>query len=58
MGLSKKQKKQLDAIRKKLTHLQHRLSGAKRQPDDPGEITRLQAEIAALEEQIKKIQEG
>ncbi len=58
MGLSKKQKKQIDAARKKLANLQRQLSGAKLQPDDPRDVTRLQAEIAALEEQIKKIQEG
>ena len=57
MGLSKKQKKQIDAVRKKLTQLQQLLSAAKQQPDDPGEVPRLQAEIAAIEEQIKKIQQ-
>ena len=57
MGLSKKQKKQLDAVRKKLTQLQQLLSAAKQQPDDPDEVPRLQAEIAAIEEQIKKIQQ-
>jgi hypothetical protein len=58
MGLSKKQKKQIEAARKKLTQLRRQLSGAMRQPDDPGDVTRLHAEIAATEEQIKKIQEG
>jgi len=58
MGLNKKQKKQIDAAKNKLIRLRQTLAGAKAQPDDPNEITRLQEEIAALEDQIRTIKEG
>ena len=58
MALNKKQKKQLDVARKKLNELQQRLAGAKRQMDDPDEVTRLAAEVAQQQQQIQKIQEG
>ena len=58
MGLNKKQKKQIEASKKKIENLRQRLTGAKQQPDDPGEITRLKEEIASQEAQIKTIREG
>ena len=58
MGLNKEQKKQIEAAKKKIENLRLRLAGAKQQPDDPGEITRLKEEIASLEAQIKTIREG
>ncbi len=58
MGLNKKQKKQLDAERKKIQKLQQQLTGAKQQTDEPGEIARLEGEIAACEERIEKIQQA
>jgi hypothetical protein len=58
MSLNKKQKKQIDAAKNKLIRLRQTLAGAKAQPDDPHEITRLQEEIAALEGQIRTIKEG
>lgn len=58
MALNRKQKKQLDVARKKLTSLQQQLAGARRQPDDPADIPRLEGEIAKLEQQIKAIQQN
>jgi transcriptional/translational regulatory protein YebC/TACO1 len=58
MALNKKQKKQIDAARKKIHGLQQLLTAARQQPDDPQEIPRLQAQIEELERQIKTIQEG
>jgi hypothetical protein len=58
MSLDKKQKKHIDAARKKLMHLQQLLSAAKKQMDDPADVTRLKLEIAAVEEQIRKFQHG
>lgn len=54
--LNKKQKKQIDAARKKLNKLQQQLTGARSQPDDPAEVPRLENEIAGLHEEIRKIQ--
>lgn len=58
MALNKKQKKQLDAAKTKLVRLQQLLAAEKQQSDDPEEAPRLQAEIAGIEAQIKKIREG
>ena len=57
MAPNKKQKKQIDASRKKLLKVRQLLTAAKAQPDDPTEATQLQAEIATIEAQIKKLQE-
>ena len=55
MSLNKKQKKQLDVARKKLTKLQQLLTAVKQQTDEPAEVTSLQDEIAGVETQIEKI---
>ncbi|MCA9038836.1 MAG: hypothetical protein KDA65_00675 [Planctomycetaceae bacterium] len=54
--LNKKQKKQIDALRTKIQKAQQLLSAAKSQPDDPGDITRLQQEIDDYQQQINTIQ--
>lgn len=53
--MDKKQKKRLDVINKKLQTLRPRLSGAKAQADEPGEIKQLEDEIAALEAEAEKL---
>ena len=55
MALNKKQKKQIDAAKGKITKLQQLLNAAKKQPDDPEDIPRLQKQIADLEAEIDKI---
>ena len=55
--LNKKQKKQIDAARKKISKLQQQLAGAKQQPDDPADVPRLESEIARLHDEIHKIQD-
>lgn len=58
MNLNKKQKKQIDLEKKKLTQLQQQLSGAKKQMDDLQEVRRLEQEIVACEARIKKQMES
>jgi hypothetical protein len=58
MGLNKKQKKQIEAAKNKLSKLRQLLTNAKKQPDDPAEIPRLEGEIAAIEANIEKIKNG
>ena len=53
--MNKKVQKQLDVAKKKLTNLQQQLSGAKKQPDDPADIPRLEKEIAVLLAEIHKL---
>jgi len=58
MALNKKQKKQLDVARKKLTNLQQLLSAAREQPDDPAEIPALEQQIADIQQKIQSLQQG
>jgi hypothetical protein len=53
--MDKKQKKQLDAAKTRMQKLRQLLAGARDQPDDPQEITRLKQEIAEVEAQIHKL---
>jgi len=55
MGLNKKQKKQIETARNKIQKLQALLKAARKQPDDPEDVPRLEGEIKALEAQIEKI---
>lgn len=48
-------KKRLEVIHQKLQRLRQRLAGAKRQNDEPGEVRKLEQEIAALERQAAQL---
>jgi len=56
MPLNKKQKEQIDTARKKISAFQQLIAAAKKQPDDPNEVPRLNAEIAKQQEEIAKVQ--
>ena len=58
MSLNRKQKKQIEAAKNRMQRLQHLLSAAKNQPDDPDEIPRLEAQIAEVRQEIEKIRNG
>jgi predicted nucleic acid-binding Zn-ribbon protein len=55
--MDKKAKKRIDLLRKKLADLQPRLAGAKKQMDDPDEVRKLEAEVAAAQQEIAKLQQ-
>ncbi len=55
MALNKKQQKQIEAAKNKITRLRTLLTAAKNQPDDPQEIPRLEKQIAELNAEIEKI---
>lgn len=55
--MNKKQKKQWEVLRKKLQKLEHLLSAARQQNDDPKEIPRLEAEIERLRQQMAELKE-
>jgi hypothetical protein len=57
MSLNKKQKKQIEVERKKIVQLRVLLNAARLQPDDPGDIQRIEKEIADCEARIKKAQQ-
>lgn len=50
-----KAKKRLDVINKKLQLLRPRLTGAKKQNDDPDELAALQKEVTDLEKEVEKL---
>jgi hypothetical protein len=53
--MDKKAKKKLDVIHQKLGILRQQIAGAKKQDDEPGEVQRLEREIAELEAQAEKL---
>ena len=52
-----KAKKRWEVIRQKLSMLRQKLAGAKQQDDEPGEVQRLEQEIAALEAEMVKLKQ-
>ncbi len=56
--MDKKSKKKVDINNQKLQKLRQQLAGAKAQDDEPGEVDRLEAEIATLEAENKKLKES
>ena len=53
--MDKKAKKRLDIVRKTLQKLRLQLSGARKQDDEPGEVQRLETQIAELEQEAEKL---
>lgn len=50
-----KAKKRVDVLQTKLQKLRQQLAGAKKQEDEPGEVKRLEQEIAAALAEIEKL---
>jgi hypothetical protein len=46
--MDKKAKKRIDLLNQRLQKLRQQLAGARKQPDEPGDIRRLEQEIAEL----------
>jgi cob(I)alamin adenosyltransferase len=53
--MDKKAKKKLDVINQKLAKMRQQLAGARKQDDEPGEVKRLEEEIAALQAEAEKL---
>ena len=53
--MDKKAKKRIDVLQQKLQKLRQQLAGAKQQPDEPGDIARLEKEIAAAEAELNTL---
>lgn len=54
-GVDGKAQKRYDVLRQKLQQRRQQLAGAKRQPDDPEEIPRLEKEIRDIEAEMTKL---
>jgi hypothetical protein len=55
--MDKKDKKRMDVLQQKITKLQQLLAGAKRQPDDPAEVPRLEKELAAARAELAALKQ-
>jgi len=53
--VDKKAKKKQDVLRQRLQKLQQQLAGARKQMDDPDEVRRLEADIAAAKAELDKL---
>jgi uncharacterized membrane protein len=53
--MDKKAKKRVEVLQKKLQQLRLQLSGARQQDDEPGEVARLESEIADIEAEVQKL---
>ena len=53
--MDKKTKKKIDVLHQKVQKLKQQLAGAKQQPDEPGEVERLESQIAEAQSQIEKL---
>jgi hypothetical protein len=56
--MDKKQKKRMEVLQQKIAKLQQLLAGAKKQPDDPAEVPRLEKELAAAHAELHALKEG
>jgi len=53
--MDKKDKKRIEVLQQKIAKLQQQLAGAKKQPDDPADIPRLEKELAAAHTELSKL---
>ena len=56
--MDKKAKKRIDTLHQKLQKLRQQLAGARKQDDEPGEVARLEQDIAAAEAELKKLKDA
>ena len=50
--MDKKDKKRIEVLQQKIAKLQQQLAGAKKQPDDPAEVPRLERELASAHAEL------
>ncbi len=50
--MDKKDKKRIEVLQQKIAKLQQQLAGAKKQPDDPAEIPRLEKELTGAHAEL------
>ncbi len=56
--MDKKDKKRQEVLQQRIAKLQQLLSAAKKQPDDPTEVPRLEKELAAAHAELARIKQG
>ncbi len=53
--MDKKDKKRIEVLQQRIAKLQQLLAGAKKQPDDPAEVPRLERELAAAHAELSAL---
>jgi len=53
--MNRKTKKQQQALHQRIQKLQQQIAGAKRAADEPGEVARLEQELAAARAKLEKL---
>jgi hypothetical protein len=56
--VDKKDKKRQEVLQQRIAKLQHLLSAARKQPDDPAEVPRLEKELAAAHAELARLKQG
>lgn len=56
--MNKKVKKKMEALKTRIQKLQQQIAGAKQQSDEPGEVTRLEAELASAKEELETLKKA
>lgn len=56
--MDKKTKKKVGLLRERLQTLKRQLSGAKKQNDDPAELTRLEQAVESTEQELQTLLEA
>jgi cell division septum initiation protein DivIVA len=56
--MDKKIKKKIDKLRQQIQKMKNQLAGARQQDDEPGEIAKLEADIAVAQSEVEKLQAG
>ena len=55
--MDKKDKKRIEVLQQKIAKLQHLLAAAKKQPDDPAEVPRLEQDLAAARAELAALKQ-
>jgi hypothetical protein len=53
--MDKKAKKRIDLLNQRLQKLRQQLAGARKQPDEPGDVSRLEKEIAEVDAELTRL---
>ena len=56
--MDKTENTRLDVLQQKIAKLQQLLTGAKKQPDDPAEVPRLEKELAAAHAELAALKKA
>jgi hypothetical protein len=53
--MDKKDKKRMTVLRERIQNRRNQLNAARQQPDEPGEVEALEAEIAKLDKELQQL---